>query len=67
MTDGEMVGWHPQLSGHDVSKLRETVKDTVAWCGAVHGSHRIRHNRATKQQQNSVFSLFPHLPLPLIY
>ena len=36
MTEGEMVGWHHQLNGHDLSKLRETVKDREAGCAAVH-------------------------------
>ena len=35
-TEGEMVGWHHQLNGHDLSKLRETVKDREAGCAAVH-------------------------------
>ena len=34
-----------------LSKLQETVKDREAWHGAVHGSQRVRHNLATKQQQ----------------
>ena len=50
-----------------MSKLGEMVKDPVAWCAAVHGSQRIRHNRVTEQQQNGLFSLFPDLPPPLIY
>jgi len=30
MTEDEMVAWHHQLSGHDLSKLREMVKDREA-------------------------------------
>ena len=29
-----MVGWHHQLNGHELCKLRELVMD---WCAAVHG------------------------------
>ena len=27
MTEDEMVGWHHQLDGHELSKLRELVMD----------------------------------------
>ena len=32
-----MVGWHYLLSGHDLSKLREMVKNREAWRVGVHG------------------------------
>ena len=35
MTEGEMVGWHHQLSGHEF--VRELVMDREAWCAVVHG------------------------------
>ena len=31
MTEDKMVGWHHQLSGHELSKLWETVKDSETW------------------------------------
>ena len=35
----------------DMSKLREIVKDREDWGAAVHGVTGVRHNLATKQQQ----------------
>ena len=37
MTEDEMVGWHHQLMGMSLSKLREILKDREAWRTAVHG------------------------------
>ena len=31
-TEDEMVGWHHQLNGHELSKLPELVMDREAWC-----------------------------------
>ena len=36
-TEDEMVEWHHWLSGHELSKLQEMVKDSKAWRHAVHG------------------------------
>ena len=37
MDDRGWDGWQHWLNGHELSKLRETVKDREAWHAAVHG------------------------------
>ena len=47
-TEGETVGCHPWLNGHELCKLLEIVKDRKAWCATKSiGSQRVRHNWAT--------------------
>ena len=36
-TEDEMVGRHPWLNRHGVSRIQELVMDRKAWCAAVHG------------------------------
>ena len=37
MTEDEMLGWHHQLNGRELSKLWEVVMDREVWCAVVLG------------------------------
>ena len=52
-TEDEMVGWLTITDSMDMSlsQLPEAAKDRKAWCAAVHGSKRVRHNWVTEQQR----------------
>ena len=42
MTEDEIVGWHHQFNGQELSKLWEIVKDREAWRAANHGVTKSR-------------------------
>ena len=42
MIEEEIVGWHHQLNGNNLSKLLEMVKDREAWRATVHGVAKSR-------------------------
>ena len=37
MTEDEVVGWHPRLSGRELEQTLEMVKGEEGWHIAVHG------------------------------
>ena len=51
VAEDKLIRW---LDNMNLSKLWEIVMDKEAWCAAVHGSHRIRHDLTNKQQQQKV-------------
>ena len=50
MTEDEMIGRHHRLIGHEFEQT--LVKDREAWCAAVYGIARVRHDLATEQHRN---------------
>ena len=54
-TEDEMVGWqHHPTNGHEFEQLREIMKDREVWSLLQSmGSHRVRHDLLTEQQQQS--------------
>ena len=58
-TEDEIFGWHHGLNPVDVtlSKLWEIVEDRKAWCGAVHGGHKVP-DLTKRLNNNSLFVLF---------
>ena len=50
-TEEEMNGWHHQLKGHKFEQaLGYGEENREAWCAAVMGLQRVRHDWATEQQ-----------------
>ena len=58
--EDEMVGWHYQLNGHDLSKLWDMIKDREAWRAVVHRVTKIGHNWVTEQQARDWTQLLEH-------
>ena len=53
MTEDEMAGGYHCLNGHELEQTLGDMKDREDCCAAVHGSQRVGHNLATKQQQKA--------------
>ena len=49
--EGEMVGWHHRLNGHEFEQALgdSEGQGSLAWCSP--WGHRVRHDWATEQQQ----------------
>ena len=57
VAEDEMVGWHHQLNGHEFKQiLRDSEIQGSLACWRP-WSCRVRHNLATKQQQQNIFNL----------
>ena len=46
MTEGKMVGWHPQVNGHEFEQALGVGdgQGSLACCMQSMGSQRVRHN-----------------------
>ena len=54
VTEGEMVGWHHWLNGHEFEQTpRDGEGQGSLACCSPWGSQRVRHNLATKQWQQT--------------
>ena len=60
MTKKEMVGWHPQINGHEFEQIpRDREGQRSLACCSLWGSQRVRHDLATKQQESITLTTIP--------
>ena len=51
---GQKMRWLDSITDEmnmNLGKLQKMVRDREAWCAAVHGAQKVRHDWATEQQQ----------------
>ena len=58
---GAQEGAESNSMDMNLSKLQKIVKDRKAWCAAVHGGHRVRHDLVTEEQSAMCTSSSPFL------
>ena len=63
MTEDEMVGWHHQHDGHELSRLQKLVMDREAWHSAVHG---VTKSWTWLSDWTDWLSKSPHLAVPTV-
>ena len=60
MIEGEMIGWHHWLSGHEFDKFWEMVKDREAWRAAFHGIAKCRTWQSNLIELIGMFKIMNH-------
>ena len=66
MTEDEMIGWHHRLSGHNLSKFWEMVKDREAWSVVVHGVTKSWKQLCNWTTTRFLFSALSWFPSPVL-
>ena len=67
MTEGEMVGWHHQLSGHDFEQTWEIVKIRESWHASFHGVTKSQTQLSDWRINNKVIVLLKGFILFILF